>query len=549
MHGLNIMDEKIQKKLHDLFVLYSKNLPEKIHNIETQWHALLKKWDLAGFQTFHRDVHSLCGSAGTYGYTELSKTARQMEILLKEILVNGLLTHEDQELINSFFAQLKSALAKEAPKKPLIFTDVTELTDNKLVYILEQETDLVHELSENLKHAGYHAQTIDDIGSLLSSVQEKQPVAIIVDTNYLKKSALDQLIAIQKKQKTPIQLFCIVPNADLEPRLTAIRAGCVAYFQKPLDVTYLVQELNINCSSTVNEAYRILILDDSKSLAEYYSLILKQADMITRAITNPLNLLKELETFQPDLLLMDIYMPGCSGLELAALLRKDRRYTKMPIIFLSTEDDKNKKLAAISLGGDDFLTKPVSPHDLVSAVRSRSNRASILNYYMTTDSLTGLLNHSSILNRLNIEVARAKQQNLPLSFIMIDIDHFKLINDTYGHPFGDLVIKKLASLFMVSLRNRDIIGRYGGEEFAIILPGADLESSLKICNDLRLQFSRNYFTVNEQKVHVTISVGISSFNNNHDINSIVIQADKALYKAKERGRNQVVVFDETLIVN
>jgi diguanylate cyclase (GGDEF)-like protein len=542
------MDENTQKKLHDLFVLYSKSLPEKIHIIEMQWHAQLKQWDSTGFHNFHRDVHSLCGSAGTYGYAELSKTARKMEILLKDILTKGKLTEDDQEKITSFFNQLKSVLAQEIPKKP-IFADETKPTDNKLVYVLEQEKELVNELTESLKQAGYHAQSIKNMASLLSSIKENQPVAIIIDTDYLKKSALEQLIAMHKQQKAPIQLFCIIPNADLFPRLTAIRAGCVAYFQKPLDVSYLVQELNINCSSSLNEAYRILILDDSKSLTEYYSLILKQADMITRAITNPLNLLKELEAFHPDLLLMDIYMPECSGLELAALLRKDRRYTKIPIIFLSTEDDKNKKLAAISLGGDDFLTKPVSPHDLVSAVRSRSNRASILNYYMTTDSLTGLLNHSSILNRLNIEIARAKQQNSTLSFVMIDIDHFKSINDSYGHPFGDLVIKKLSSLFMVSLRNRDIIGRYGGEEFAIILPGATLENSQKICNDLRLQFSRSYFTVNEQKVHVTISAGISYFDGNNDINNLVNQADRALYKAKENGRNQVVIFDETLVLN
>ncbi|WP_454785613.1 diguanylate cyclase [Legionella sp. WA2024007413] len=542
------MDENTQKKLHNLFVLYSKSLPEKIHNIEMQWHAQLKEWDLTSFQNFHRDVHSLCGSAGTYGYTELSKTARKMEILLKDILTKGKLTQDDQEKITPFFNQLKSVLAQEIPKKP-IFAEETQPTDNKLVYVLEQEKELVNELIENLKQAGYRAQSIKNMLLLLSSMQENQPIAIIINTDYLKKSALEQLIDIQKQQKTPSQLFCIIPNADLLPRLTAIRAGCVAYFQKPLDVSYLVQELNINCSSSVNEAYRILILDDSKSLTEYYSLILKQADMITRAITNPLNLLKELEAFHPDLLLMDVYMPGCSGLELAALLRKDRRYTKIPIIFLSTEDDKNKKLAAISLGGDDFLTKPISPHDLVSAVRSRSNRASILNYYMTTDSLTGLLNHSSILNRLNIEIARAKQQNSPLSFVMVDIDHFKSINDSYGHPFGDLVIKKLSSLFIMSLRNRDIIGRYGGEEFAIILPGASLECSQKICNDLRLQFAQNYFTVNEQKVHVTISVGISYFDGNYDINNLVNQADKALYKAKENGRNQVVVFDETLVLN
>lgn len=540
------MDEKIQKKLHDLFMLYRKQLPERIYSLELQWHAQLKQWDLAGFQEFHRNIHSLCGSAGTYGYLELGKTARQMEILLKNILANGKLAEEDQEKITSYFNQLKGVLAHEDEPKSLVFVAEKKSADNKLVYILEQDIPLVNELKVGLQQAGYDTQHIKDMTSLQNLMQKQQPIALIIDTDYLNKSALEYLITVGKHQKGLIQLFCIVPNADLLPRLTAIRAGCVAFFQKPLDVSYMIQEINLNCISPINEAYRILILDDSQSLAEFYSLILKQADMITRAITKPLDLLKELETFQPDLILMDIYMPECSGLELATLLRKDRRYTKIPIIFLSTEDDKNKKLAAISLGGDDFLTKPVSPQDLVSAVRSRSNRASILNYYMTTDSLTGLLNHSSVLNRLNIEITRAKQQQSSLSFAMIDIDNFKLINDTYGHPFGDVVIKKLASMLMMSLRNQDIIGRYGGEEFVLILPGANLENSQKICNNLRLQFSKYAFAINDQKVCVTISLGISSLNHSYDFNDIVNYADQALYKAKQNGKNQVVVYTEHL---
>lgn len=543
------MDEKIRKKLHNLFIRYSKQLPERIYSLELQWQAQLKQWDLAGFQEFHRNIHSLCGSAGTYGYLELGKTARQMEILLKNILARGKLAEEDREKINSYFNQLKGVLAHEDSPKSLEFIAEKRSADNKLVYILEQELPLVHELRASLQQAGYDAKHIKDMTSLQDLIQKQQPIALIIDTDYLDKSFLEYLVSLEKKQKGLIQLFCIVPNADLLPRLTAIRAGCVAFFQKPLDVSYMIQEINLNCTSPVNETYRILILDDSQSLAEFYSLILRQANMITRAITKPLDLLKELETFQPDLILMDIYMPECSGLELATLLRKDRRYTKIPIIFLSTEDDKNKKLAAISLGGDDFLTKPVSPQDLVSAVRSRSNRASILNYYMTTNSLTGLLNHSSVLNRLNIEITRAKQQDSPLSFVMIDIDNFKLINDTYGHPFGDVVIKKLASMLMMSLRNQDIIGRYGGEEFVLILPGANLENSQKICNNLRLQFSNHTFTVNDHQVHVTISIGISSLTHSYDFNDIVNYADQALYKAKQNGKNQVVVYSERLIWN
>ena len=311
------------------------------------------------------------------------------------------------------------------------------------------------------------------------------------------------------------------------------------FFQKPVDISYLTRLLSHKYGETTGEPYRILIIDDAPSLADYYSLILTQAGMIARAITNPMELLKEIEAFQPDLILMDIYMPGCTGLELATVLRHEINYTKIPIIFLSTEEDKNKKLFAISLGGDDFLTKPIPPQDLISAVLARSKRASILNYYMTTDSLTGLLNHSSILKELDIELTRAKQKKIPLSFVMIDIDHFKKINDTYGHPVGDIVLKKLAELFLTRLRNQDTIGRYGGEEFVLILPGANLIDSKKICNDLRVNFSKICFKEAGMSFFVTFSAGISFFSGENSAKNIILDADLALYKAKNMGRNQV----------
>ena len=119
--------------------------------------------------------------------------------------------------------------------------------------------------------------------------------------------------------------------------------------------------------------YRIIIIEDSVILAETYSLILKQAGMITTTVTDPLCLLETINDFQPDLILMDLYMPKCTGFELAAIIRQEMNYTRIPIIFLSTEADKYKQLAALSIGGDDFLTKPISPDHLVSAVRCVPN--------------------------------------------------------------------------------------------------------------------------------------------------------------------------------
>ena len=539
------MNVKAQNKLKELIDMYSKKLPDKIHRIETLWKEQQHQWNLNQFQDFHREVHSLCGSSGTYGYIELSKAAREMEIFLKNIMTHGQLTHEDKNQIVIFINQLKKVLSLELPQKlPLVETRHDVQNENKVVYILEQDKNLKQQLYESLQQIDYEPFLIQDLITLSRAVEEKVPAVIILDTHYLNTNGIERIVEFQKEQSITIQLLCIVPNADIMPRLEAIRAGCSAFFQKPVDVIQLIHILNYKCSTIADESYRILIIDDSESLAEYYSLILNQAGMNARAITNPLNLLRELESFKPNLLLMDVYMPECTGFELAAILRQESLYTKIPIIFLSTEDDKDKKLFAISLGGDDFLTKPISPQHLISAVRSRSKRASILNYYMTTDSLSGLLNHSSILNQLDIQLAKARQDNLPLSFIMIDIDHFKKINDSYGHPVGDRVIKKLASLFLSRMRSLDNVGRYGGEEFALILPGASPYHSKIIADNLREQFSQCRFSIENEQFNATFSAGVSFFDGVKSGSTLVEQADQALYQAKQSGRNLVVIFDK-----
>jgi diguanylate cyclase (GGDEF)-like protein len=228
------------------------------------------------------------------------------------------------------------------------------------------------------------------------------------------------------------------------------------------------------------------------------------------------------------------------------LLRQEPLYSRIPIVFVSTEDDKFKQLSALSLGGDDFLTKPIWPQHLIATVTSRAKRANILNFYMNTDSLTGLLNHANILQRLEIEVARARRENIPLSFIMIDLDHFKKINDRYGHPVGDQVLRKLSALLLSRFRKIDLIGRYGGEEFAVVLPNTNIAASLKICEGLREKFCQFIFNVNNSTFFATFSAGIASFPSVKDAPRLIVAADQALYKAKDNGRNQVMCFNAEL---
>ncbi|STY31304.1 regulatory protein (GGDEF domain) [Legionella wadsworthii] len=534
----------VNKRLQELFNNYSKNLPDKIGQIDASWQELKAHFDSENFTVFHRQVHSLCGSAGTYGYLEISQIARVLEIYLKKFLDKKSLSEEEQEIISQLLMDIKDKLDLPPPKNMFKLNVTPKEIENKVIYILEQEKELEAELTNGLNQAGYSAVVVTDLKELQAKVTQKKPIALLIDTYFIMNLGHQKYLKrMLKKEKTFIQLFGIVPNYELLPRLIAVRTGCNAFFQKPVDTFNLIQTINQKCSFAIDIPFRILIVDDSESLGEYYSLVLKQAGMIAQAIANPMDIFNHIENFRPDLILMDIYMPDCTGLELASVLRQENKYNKIPIIFLSTEQDKRKQLSALSVGGDDFLTKPISPAHLISAVKIRSQRAGVLNYYMSIDGLTGLLNHSSFLKRLELELEYAKQKNTTLSLVMIDIDYFKKVNDTYGHPFGDIVIKKLATLLSLRLRSNDIVGRYGGEEFAVVLPGSNAHQGKKLINELREQFSREFFS-NSDQFHATFSAGIVQKKEDSDINTLVNQADKALYEAKRLGRNQVVISEE-----
>lgn len=260
--------------------------------------------------------------------------------------------------------------------------------------------------------------------------------------------------------------------------------------------------------------------------------------MHVKTVSDIDDLLYVLSDFKPELILMDIYMPQCSGLEAAKIIRQKDELLSVPIVFLSTESDPLQHITAMELGGDDFLQKPIADDSLVSAVQARAQRFRKLRIHMQHDGLTGLLNHVSLRTHLESEIARAQRQAEALSFAMLDIDKFKQVNDTYGHPTGDRVIKSVARMLIKRLRRSDLIGRYGGEEFAIILPDTDLNTALKVIEDIRQNFSQIVQQNNEVQFSCTLSAGITQLKLNDDINTLINNADEALYQAKNSGRNK-----------
>lgn len=416
------------------------------------------------------------------------------------------------------------------------------------VFIVSSDLVFVAECSTQIGHYGYMAHSFNSYEAFAVGLSLGEPVAVIADLDLVKADPMAQgdLSAFKAHRgKTPVPMIVVGSAGDFHARLQAVRAGSAAFFGKPVNVPLLLDKLDaIINNAYVVEPFRVLVVDDSETMIRFLRRTLSQAGMSVHVEMFPDRVLNAIGEFNPDLILMDMYMPQCDGQELSRMIRQYETYTSIPIVFLSSETDIKKQLAAMQIGADDFLTKPIDPEHLVTSVATRVQRHRILSSYMVQDSLTGLLNHTKLKQRLDQTLQKALRSKIPMAFAMVDIDHFKRVNDSYGHPMGDRVIKSLSRLLQKRLRKTDSIGRYGGEEFAIIFWDADVAAASKILDEIRADFARIDHHSENQVFSCAFSAGVAGFPEYPDGQSIGNAADKALYVAKREGRNQVVIAAE-----
>jgi len=301
--------------------------------------------------------------------------------------------------------------------------------------------------------------------------------------------------------------------------------------------------------------FSLLVIDDSPALRRDVLRLLERVDFVARAeeAANGLEGYRKAVERPPDLVLCDLVMPSVDGFKFLSMVRSRPELSDVPVILLTGQADVETKIRGLELGASDYVTKPFDGGELLARIKvqlkikalqdalRRSNER--LRELSSVDPLTGLFNRRHFMGVLESEFKRMQRYDTPLAFVMLDIDHFKRLNDAHGHQAGDDVLRDLGGLIREQTRAADVPGRYGGEEFCVLLPQTGLKGAAGFAERVRRAVEEHRFPTEEGELRVTASLGVAACPapGVDRAQDLIGRADDALYQAKAEGRNRVVV--------
>lgn len=533
-------------------------MPPTSHNpIEDRLHVLRSRWEKyvadGGFEQFIEFTVAVNSLAEFFGRLRLPGLVRLCEglenaalVRLGDVSTHPISAQEIQSLQRQIdtlagsvaTSRLARGERREAESAPS--SDIEWIKPRSIWMIASAEkSEMADALTGQLQFFGFRVSRIDWSWARLP---DDKPLAVLfVPGSEAASPAEFARVSAVRASCPASQLVYLGVQSAIEPIVELMRAG--------IDITIPAADqpaLALNCMLDLvqtgeQEQYRVLIVEDSRVAVALIQRTLAQHGIDTRGINDPGRLLEVLEEYRPDLVLMDMHMPRFNGVEATRVLRQMAAYASLPIVYLSGESDVAMQVEALRLGGDQFLMKPFNPVLLAAVVKTRIKRFREVQRSTRLDGLTGLLNHTAAKSRLAALVEEAGGRGA-LCVAMLDIDHFKSINDTFGHPVGDQVIRGLAWLLKGRLRSVDLIGRYGGEEFLIALPDVSLEQACAVIDRIRSDFSELPHAHPNGALHASFSAGLAAFPLMDTAAALTEAADSALLQAKRLGRNRVETY-------
>lgn len=561
---------------------YLKVLPERFAKIEI---AIAQSKnnpdDAASLLEAIRLAHNLKGTAASCGFGVLGESASSLEKALDAIKENQLTHNEAAWEEIDLIANLVKGNAQSLTGDPVAQVDkrafaTIETPEEMNAPIPPPDSSIPYEPQDNF-------DTYDDSSSVRVLVFSSDvmpahkrighketgiPVQVIVSQTHedalakAGKLSLDAvLIDIDVTQPAPalnlarelrsLPGYETLPVAFLSTSQQqkyiedSTHAGASLMLEKPLQTDIFNDAIEYLVNARQGGRPRILIVDDDDDFVKIVASALGQEGMLVRQLSDPTGLLQLIQEFHPDLVLLDVTVPILSGYDVCRMIRTAAHFQDLPILFLTGQTGLETRLAAFEAGGDDYLPKPIARVELLTRVKVRLERARMLKERSNKDILTGLLIRRAFMEQLNDMSEESKRNGLIFSLALIDVDHFKKINDKYGHLSGDRVLASFGQLLKKRFRVEDFRGRWGGEEFMVAFRHIQKETAQgalqRALEELRaMEFSGDH----GETFGITFSAGLVSYpDDGSDIEDLIRKADERLYQAKNNGRNCLVAKD------
>ncbi|MBN8447138.1 MAG: diguanylate cyclase [Gammaproteobacteria bacterium] len=567
------MNEQFADKLNELRLAYLQRLPQQVNAVIEDYNLLGVHWDPRLVTALLLKLHTLKGSSGTFGFKSFCNAVSEFEVKLKAYqntdaqlgpsenpmaqfrpLLQALL-HAMQQAQQDWASQQANAISHtpaiehspvptsvEQKSHPVnAHNPAKKSAHNPVLFLVDNDVTQGEILRANLTAFGFFVHYFSDLASLAEGLEFQQPDICLIDLhlpNCSEDEIFSRVVAFTQHQ---IPVIVLSASGQFQQRIKAVRAKAQAYFTKPVKMNELVAKLRHLLDFEPRKPFKVLMIDDQESILNYHQHLFSAHGIECRTTQHPELMLEVLRDFEPDLFILDYHLPHFNGAELASMLRQIPAYEATPIVFLTGETADSLKSDLVEIGSDDVIGKDLGADKFVSQITSRIKRGKKLRMLMQQDSLTQLLNHGYIQSLARQMFSHAKRVKTPCSFVMIDLDNFKMVNDRFGHSCGDRVIVALTQMLQQRLRQSDGIGRYGGEEFLVLMPDTDLNTAHSLISKLLHQFSQLKFFERNIEFHASFSAGISCATDWNSVQVCLERADQALYQAKKAGRNRVEI--------
>ena len=537
-------------------------------------------------QKAEQEAHKLAGSLGMFGFAKGSELAKKIENLLLEIgSINKQVSAIDsnnqpsnyltdnskiepkktekltfgypQSQLQNFKLMVENLdqELQQAPKfksedqlvdslvDPTRESVITELEKwHPLLLVVDDDVELTKQLLAEALNWDMRVKVALDVSQARRLIATKTPDIVLLDLNFPEQES-DGLVLLEELTSQfphlPVLVFTI--RNEFSDRVAVARLGGRAFLSKPVAPSQVLEAVQDVWQRTRHLDAKVLAVDDDPVLLKILESTLQPWGVRFTALTDSREFWQTLAVIAPDLLILDVEMPHFNGIELCQVVRSDRNWNGLPILFLTSHRDQETIHRIYQAGADDYISKPVTPPELVTRVFNRLERSQLLRSLAEIDQLTGVSNRRQSTKQLNQYLCLSQRYSQPLSLAVLDLDHFQQVNDNYGHGIGDLVLQRLGQILRQNFRGEDVISRWGGDEFVIGMYGMNKQDGVRRLNEVLQIFHQEIFPVaGEAVLHVSFSAGIAQYpENGTDLKALYRAANTAVKQAKKASRDRV----------